>query len=352
LGIPARRAVGAEGVNETGTSVPGLISISPPISVPSAPLRFNLLMQQHWDRHIEAFRAHLAAVRGASPHTVKAYTEDLAQFAAFASARDAAQPSDVDTALVRAYLAHLSAERGLARTSIARKASSVRALFRFLVKRQVVARSPAANIVAAKKRQTLPGFLSEDGVAALLAAPDPSEPGGLRDRAILEVLYASGMRAGELVALDLSDIAETGNGEGEARIRRGKGGKERIALLGTAAVAAVNAYVANGRPALAAGSVKPTNALFLNRFGGRLSDRSLRRLFDKYCAAVAAAHKVTPHTLRHSFATHLLDNGADLRVVQELLGHADLATTQVYTHVTTARMKNVYDKAHPRADRG
>jgi integrase/recombinase XerC len=272
-----------------------------------------------WDQHIEAFTAHLSSVRSASPHTVKAYAEDLAQFAAFAVEHTAAQPADVDTALVRAYLAHLADDRGLARTSIARKASSVRALFRFLLRRGVVARSPAANVAAGKRRQPLPKFLSEDAVTALLAAPD------------------------------LADVTETGGGEGEARIRRGKGGKERIALLGTAAIRALNDYLAAGRPALAATAKRPTNALFLNRFGGRLSDRSLRRMFDKYCSAVAAAHKVTPHTLRHTFATHLLDNGADLRVVQELLGHSDLSTTQVYTHVTTARMKDTYEKAHPRA---
>jgi len=301
------------------------------------------------DSQIEAFLAHLSTVRAASPHTVKAYAEDLSQFADFARSHGVTQPQAVDAAVVRGFLAHLTTERALARTSVARKAAAVRALFRYLVRRGVVLRSPAANLPTPRKQQPLPKFLDEDAVAALLAAPDASKPDGLRDRAILETLYASGMRASELVALDVGDLAGTPEGEGTARIRRGKGGKERIALLGRAAVAALRTYLDSGRPALAAGGSRRGDALFLNRFGGRLSDRGVRRLFDKYCAEVAASHKVTPHTLRHSFATHLLDHGADLRVVQELLGHADLSTTQVYTHVSTARLQDAYEKAHPRA---
>jgi len=300
------------------------------------------------DTHIEAFTAHLAAVRGASPHTVKAYAEDLTQFADFA--REPSGITDaalVDTTLIRAFLAHLTADRGLARTSVARKAASLRAFFRYLVRQGSAVRSPAENIATPKKRTSLPKFLSEDAVTALLAAPDASRPDGLRDRAILETLYASGIRAGELVALDVRDFAHTGQGEGTLRIRQGKGNKERMALLGRPAVAALESYLTNGRPLQAAASSRPTDGLFLNKLGGRLSDRGVRRLFDKYCASVAAAHKITPHTLRHSFATHLLDNGADLRIVQELLGHSDLATTQIYTHVTTTRMKEVYEKAHP-----
>jgi integrase/recombinase XerC len=302
------------------------------------------------DSHIDAFIAHLRAVRGASPHTVKAYAEDLYQFAEWATKQGIGGPEAVETNHVRTYLAHLTTERRLARTSVARKIASVRALFRYLIRRGVVARSPAQNVVTPRKQTPLPKFLGEDAVAALLSAPDASEPAGLRDRAILEALYASGMRASELVALDLGDLRFDESGEGEARIRRGKGGKERVALLGKAAVCALETYLAVGRPRQA--GAKPSNALFLNRWGGRLSDRGVRRLFDKYCGEVAATHKVTPHTLRHSFATHLLDNGADLRVVQELLGHSDLSTTQVYTHVTTTRMKDAYDRAHPRAKPG
>lgn len=309
------------------------------------------------DALIDAFAAHLAAVRGASRHTVKAYAEDIQQFAAFARARNVHAPDTVDTALIRLFVAELTTERNLARATVARKAAALRSFFRYLARRGIITRSPAQGILTPRKQKPLPKFLGEDAVTALLAAPDPSRPDGLRDRAILEVLYASGIRAGELVALDLGDLSLTGgDDEGSLRIRQGKGNKERIALLGSASVAALRAYLASARPLLAAQPATarpPSAALFLNRWGDRLSDRGVRRLFDKYCLAVvaAASHKITPHTLRHSFATHLLDNGADLRVVQELLGHADLSTTQVYTHVTTTRMKDTYNKAHPRAER-
>ncbi len=299
---------------------------------------------------IDSFLAHLSAVRGASPHTIKAYAEDLRQFAEFLETRSIGTVAAIETAHIRAYLAFLADERSLSRASIARKAAAVRAFFRFLLRRGIVTRSPAQNLSTPRKRQSLPKVLNEDAIDALLAAPDASRPDGLRDRAILEVLYASGMRASELVGLDMADLRLSENGEGEARIRHGKGNKERIALLGRPAVAAVQTYIGRGRCVLLAEAKKATDALFLNRFGGRLSDRGVRRLFDKYCAVVVASHKITPHTLRHTFATHLLDNGADLRVVQELLGHADLATTQVYTHVSTKRLQEVYDSAHPLAN--
>lgn len=301
--------------------------------------------------YFDAFAAHLSAVRGASVHTIRAYIADLEQFAAFAKKRGVTEAAAVDTALVRAFLADLTGEQGLARTTVARKAASVRAFFRYLARRGIVARSPVQNIVTPRKRVSLPNYLGEDAVADLLRAPDTSRPDGLRDRAILETLYASGIRAGELVALDCADITpDTQSGEGVLRIRRGKGNKERIALLGRSAMDALNTYLSEGRPLLNGKSARGgSDALFLNRFGGRLSDRGIRRLFDKYCDSVAAAHKITPHTLRHTFATHLLDNGADLRIVQELLGHADLSTTQVYTHVSTSRMQETYKKAHPRS---
>ena len=301
------------------------------------------------DNQIEAFLANLTAVRAASPHTVKAYAEDLEQFALFLQTQAVTQADAIDTTHIRAFLAYLTGERAMARASVARKAASVRAFFRFLTRRGFVTRSPAQHLSTPRKHFDLPKVLSEEAMTALLHAPDTVRPDGKRDRAILEVLYASGIRASELVALDRADVRLLDNGEGEMRIRRGKGGKERIALLGSPAVAAVQTYQNEGRPLLLAAAKKPTEALFLNRFGGRLSDRGVRRLFDKYCESVAASHKITPHTLRHTFATHLLDNGADLRVVQELLGHADLSTTQIYTHVSTKRLQEVYDKAHPLA---
>ena len=244
-------------------------------------------------------------------------------------------------------MASLTTERKLAKTTVARKVASLRAFFRYLQRQAVVTRSPAQELQTPKRPRALPKALTEDAVATLLAFPDPTVPAGLRDRAILETLYATGLRASELVALDLSDLSLEANQEGEVRVRKGKGGKERVALLGKPAVAALENYLQTARPELA--QDKPTAALFLNRFGVRLSDRAVRRLFDQACGAVAASHKVTPHTLRHSFATHLLDHGADLRVVQELLGHADLSTTQIYTHVSTTRLKEVYETAHPLA---
>ncbi|MBC8101112.1 MAG: tyrosine recombinase [Cytophagales bacterium] len=299
------------------------------------------------DNHIEAFVAHLKTVRGASVLTVKAYAEDLSQFVEFARSQETLLDAKaIDTAFLRSYLSSLSTDRALARASIARKAASLRAFFRYLVRRGVLTSSPAQNLATPRKKTPLPKFLSEDAVALLLNAPDPSRPDGLRDRAILETLYASGIRGGELAALSVGDILREGEtGEATLRIRLGKGNKERLALLGRTALAALDTYLERGRPILLAGGSRANGALFLNKLGGRLSDRGVRRVFDKYCDNVVSVHKITPHTLRHSFATHLLDNGADLRVVQELLGHSDLSTTQIYTHVTTTRLKEVYDRA-------
>ncbi len=303
------------------------------------------------DTHIESFLAHLVAVRRVAALTVKAYSEDLARFAGWAAQRGVTQTAAVSTALLREYLAGLTETHGFARASVARHAATLRAFFRFLAGRGVLTPSPAASLVTPKRRAALPKYLSETGIVALMNAPDTTTPNGLRDRAILELLYASGVRVSELAALDLSDFAEDDDapGEGTLHIRHGKGAKERIALLGATAVTVLKSYLVGGRPALAGAVV--SNALLLNRFGTRLTDRSVRRVFDKYCGAVAQTCKVTPHVLRHTFATHLLDNGADLRVVQELLGHADLQSTQVYTHVSAARVKDTYEKAHPRAKR-
>lgn len=303
---------------------------------------------QTTDSLLDAFLAHLKRVRRASPHTLRAYAEDLRQFCAWLEERGSFSLETLSPTEVRAYVASLTTERKLAKTTVARKAAALRSLFRYLTREGVVTHSPARELLTPKKPRALPKVLSEEAVAALLAFPDPAQPAGLRDRALLEVLYASGIRASELVGLDLSDLQlDTERSEGEARIRHGKGDKERIALLGRAAIGALESYLSVGRPALA--SEKTSSALFLNRFGDRLSDRAVRRLFDRACAEVATNHKITPHTLRHSFATHLLDHGADLRVVQELLGHSALATTQLYTHVSSTRLQEVYARAHPRA---
>jgi len=292
----------------------------------------------------DAFLHHLEAVKGASPHTVKAYAEDLSQFAAFAETQGVTDIRAADPALLRSFLAHLEA-LGLARASRARKTASLRSFFAYLAKQSLLPRSPAVGLRSIKTERRLPKFLRSDEMEALLAAPDAATALGLRDRALLETLYASGMRAGELVTLD---IAAVNYDEGVIRVI-GKGDKERVTLLGRQAVFALERYVRKGRPELILKADTDSGALFVNRYGGRLSDRGVRKLFDRYCAVASTHLKITPHVLRHTFATHLLSNGADLRLIQELLGHASVATTQMYTHVTTERLQEVYVQAHPRA---
>ena len=299
------------------------------------------------ESQIDAFLQSLTALKGASPHTVKAYAEDLAQFIAFTDAQGVTEATAVDTKLLRAYLQHMQLA-DLARASRARKTACLRSFFSYLTRQSLIPRSPAAGLRSVKQDKRLPKFLRTDEIEALMAAPDLSEPLGLRDLALLETLYASGMRAGELVSLLLPDV------DFEAGVIRvvGKGQKERVTMLGRQAIAALNTYLREGRPPLVATLGEDTGALFVNRYGGRLSDRGVRKLFTRYCDKAAMRLKITPHVLRHSFATHLLMGGADLRLVQELLGHSSIATTQIYTHVTTERLQDVYKKAHPRARQG
>ena len=285
-----------------------------------------------------------ASLKGASPHTVKAYAEDLRQFGEFAAAQGVTDIHAVDAALLRSYLAAMQAQ-DLARASRARKTATLRSFFSHLARHGHIPRSPAVGLRSVKLEQRLPKFLRSDEIDALLAAPDLTKPLGLRDRALLETLYASGMRAGELVTLTLTDVNYD---EGVIRVI-GKGNKERVTLLGRQAVFALQRYLRKGRPALLMQAAEDDGALFVNRDGTRLSDRGVRKMFDKYCKQIAAELNITPHVLRHTFATHLLSNGADLRLIQELLGHASVATTQMYTHVTTERLQEVYAQAHPRA---
>ncbi len=296
------------------------------------------------DTHIDAFLTSLREMRGASPHTVKAYGEDLSQLAEWLAAQGVAEAQDVTPAVLRGYLQSMQQAR-LARASRARKTASLRSFFAFLARRGLIARSPAIGLRTVKTEKRLPRFLRPDQMDALLQAPESDTPIGLRDRALLETLYASGMRAGELVQLSLTDVDWD---EGVIRVV-GKGDKERVTLLGRPAVLALSRYLRKGRPVLVDLAPSDNGALFVNRYGARLSDRGVRKMFDRYCAAASATLKVTPHVLRHTFATHLLNGGADLRLVQELLGHASLATTQLYTHVTTERLQEVHRQAHPRA---
>jgi integrase/recombinase XerC len=294
----------------------------------------------------DAFLNALTTVQGASAHTVKAYAEDLCQFIDFAATQGVTDVQAVDPALLRSFLAHLQKQK-LARASRARKTASLRSFFAYLAKHGFLPRSPAIGLRSVRTERRLPKFLRTDEIEALLAAPDATTPLGLRDRALLETLYASGMRAGELVTLSLGDVDYD---EGIIRVV-GKGDKERVTLLGRQAVFAIERYLRKGRPTLLLNAELDDGALFVNRYGKRISDRGVRKLFDRYCAAASTHLKITPHVLRHTFATHLLSNGADLRLIQELLGHASVATTQMYTHVTTERLQEVYEQAHPRAKR-
>jgi integrase/recombinase XerC len=292
----------------------------------------------------DAFLHHMEAVKGASVHTVKAYAEDLSQFIEFAAMQGVTDVHAVDPTLLRSFLIHLQS-LGLARASRARKTATLRSFFSHLAKQSLLPRSPAAGLRSIKTERRLPKYLRADEMEALLASPDAGTALGLRDRALLETLYASGMRAGELVTLGITDVDYD---EGVIRVI-GKGDKERVTLLGRQAVFALQRYIRKGRPELVLKAEEDSGALFVNRYGARLSDRGVRKLFDRYCAAASTHLKITPHVMRHSFATHLLSNGADLRLIQELLGHASVATTQMYTHVSTERLQEVYEKAHPRA---
>lgn len=292
--------------------------------------------------YLEQYLTHLAVERNASPYTVANYGRDIRQFLGFLKEQRVTTLDQADRLLLRRWLGRLQSE-GLARASIARKVTEVRCFYRYLVREGMVASNPLVSLTAPKVPRRLPTFLAQDQVQALLAAPEVGSPQGLRDRAILEMLYASGVRVSEIVGLNLPQVNLT---RGEVRVW-GKGSKERVALLGKPAAEALAAYLDQGRPALLQGRV--SNALFVNRFGGRMSSRSVDMLLEKYRRQVGLAATVTPHVLRHTFATHMLDGGADLRVVQELLGHARLSTTQVYTHVTQAQARRVYLRAHPRA---
>lgn len=292
------------------------------------------------DPDVTAFLRVLEGERGASPHTLTAYRRDLRQFTAFLRQQGVTKWDQVTPQLARRYVAAL--DRRYARSAIARQLSAVRTFFKFLYREGRVSVDPLVLVSSPKQQRRLPKFLTPDEVRVVLQAPDLSTPFGLRDRAVLEVLYATGMRVGELVALRVSDL----QWEGELRVT-GKGRKERIVLVADAAVEALRRYLQVGRPKLA--TARATESVFVNARGGSLTDRGVRVVLDRAIRQAGLARRVSPHVLRHTFATHLLDGGADLRTVQELLGHANLATTQIYTHVSRDWLKRVYDKAHPRA---
>jgi integrase/recombinase XerC len=289
---------------------------------------------------------HLALEKNASAHTVKSYREDLTQAVEFFRARLGSQSpraEQMTTRLLRAHLAWLS-EQGYARSTIARRLASIRSWCRFLCRQGTLSANPAMGLRGPRQDRRLPHFVSREDMTRLLEAPPAGTPAGLRDRAILETLYSAGLRVSELTGLDVGDVEL---GDGVAMVR-GKGRKERLALLGPPAVAAIERWLPE-RQNLAGARADSQPALFLNRRGTRLSSRSVGRLLEKYLKQAGLDPRTSPHTLRHSFATHLLDAGADIRGVQELLGHRSLATTQIYTHVSTQRLRDSYHKAHPRA---
>ena len=295
-------------------------------------------MQKIFNRYIN----HLQAERNASAYTVRNYKTDLLDFFRFLLEKKVSSLEQVERQVLRDYLAHL-VKRGIVKASIARKLSAIRSFYRYLVREKLIAANPIERISSPKLDKRLPAFLTLDEVKRLLGAPDLSTPQGWRDRALLELLYASGLRVSELVSLELGQINLDTN---EIRVW-GKGSKERVVLMGEPAAEALRNYLEQGRPRML--TAKKSNALFLNRYGQRLPERRVQLILEKYAGLAGLNKRVHPHMLRHTFATHLLDGGADLRVVQELLGHARLSSTQIYTHVTKAQAKKVYLAAHPLA---
>jgi integrase/recombinase XerC len=290
------------------------------------------------------FLRHLALERNASALTVKSYREDLSQAIEFFQSRPGAQSLTVEQLTsrhLRAFTVWLH-EQHYAKSTIARRQTALRSWFRFLCRQGSLPANPADGLRSPRQDKKLPTFLTEDALKQLLAAPATARPLDLRDRAILEALYSAGLRVSELTGLNLDDFDLA---EGIATVR-GKGKKERLAFFGRSALTALRAWLAVREQVLAG---RASNAVFLNKNRGRLTVRSVGRLLAKYLAQAGLAAGASPHSLRHSFATHLLDRGADIRSVQELLGHRSLATTQVYTHVTTNRLRDSYEKAHPRA---
>jgi len=296
------------------------------------------------DDLLDAFLLHLKTERRLSGNTLSAYGADLRRFSAFLADHggDARKFTRSD------LLDHLTALRdgGLSARSTARHVSTMRSFFRFLVREGVLAASPISGVKAPRLGRPLPKYLTLSQVDRLLAAPDGHTPEGVRDRAMLTILYASGLRASEAIGVELDDVDLE-----EAVLRtRGKGSKERIVPIGQAALKAIEIYLERGRPELVKNKVEAH--LFVNFRGGQLTRQGLYKIVRRHALTAGLADRMSPHTLRHTFATHLLAGGCDLRAVQEMLGHADISTTQMYTHLSGERLKQVYFDAHPRATAG
>jgi len=301
-------------------------------------------MQDLFNKYI----SYLEVERNVSPYTVRNYTADLCGsknikgFFTFLKEKNISSMEKVDRHILRDYMGYLM-EQGVVKASIARKLSAIRSFYRYLMREGMITTNPIEKASSPKLDKRLPSFLTLDEIKRLLEAADLSDPAGQRDRALLELLYASGLRVSELAQLNLEQVDLDTN---EVRVW-GKGSKERVVLMGKPAAEALNTYLTQGRPKLL--GKKKNSAFFLNPDGGRLSERSIQRMLEKYAKLAGIGKRVHPHMLRHTFATHLLDGGADLRVVQELLGHTSLNTTQIYTHVTQSQARKVYLSAHPLA---
>ncbi len=298
-------------------------------------------------QHIEDFLLHMKIEKSASELTLISYKTDLHQFFSFISMQEDIPVEKITSDLinhqiVRDYLAFLL-DKGMSRATMARKLAALRSFVKFLCRENILPSNPIASVATPRQEKRLPRFLYQVEINLLLEAPDPGKKNGLRDRAILETLYASGVRVSELVGMNMHDLNLD---QGFFKVQ-GKGNKERIAPLGSKAEKALREYIQTGRPCLLK-KTDENDSVFLNRYGKRLSERSIRNIINKYVEEIALNQKVSPHMLRHSFATHLLNEGADLRSVQELLGHVKLSTTQIYTHLTRDRIKEVYDETHPR----
>lgn len=292
------------------------------------------------DDALSVYVDHLRVERGLSDNSLAAYHRDLSKLVAYLEARGETAPEAVTRDHLLSFLVHLG-RTGLANRSVARHVSSVRGFFQFLLEDGHVEMDPAETLQAPTWGRPLPGTLTLDEVEALLEAPDPGAPRGLRDRAMLEMLYATGMRVSELCSLSLGDLRD----EAQLLTVRGKGDRQRLVPLGSKAMAALGRYLREGRPALPGAA---SLALFPGPSGNPLRRQTLWKIIRGHATRAGIVHPLSPHKLRHSFATHLLERGADLRVVQALLGHADISTTQIYTHVTSERLLDVHRRAHPR----
>lgn len=294
---------------------------------------------------LDSFFVYLQSEKNLAPKTLNSYNSDWMDFLSYLE-KDLGlniatlAMDDINHALIRKYLVFLNG-RGLAKTTSARRLAAIKSFFRYLLKKEIIPKNPLSEVAMPKIARKLPRHLKQEEMASVLLQPDPGSFSGLRDRAAMELLYGAGIRVSELVQLDLGSIDLS---LGYVRVW-GKGGRERIVPIGKAAVAAVEEYL----PVRKTVDINEEKALFLNQRGGRLSDRSIRTIVKKYCRMANIAEPVSPHGFRHSFATHLLDNGADLRIVQELLGHKKISSTQIYTHVSRGKLRKIYYLAHPRA---